>query len=55
VDSSSFFGYRIGLYDMAPGRKRWELNRRGRMAQRLAAAVSPWLTAGGVLAVARRV
>lgn len=55
VDSSSFFGYRAGLFDMAPGRKRWELNRRGRLAQRVANAISPWLVAGGVLAVARRV
>jgi SAM-dependent methyltransferase len=54
VDSSSFFGYRIGLFDMAPGRKRWELNRRGRMVQALANAVSPWCIAAGVLAVARR-
>jgi SAM-dependent methyltransferase len=54
VDSSSFFGYRIGLFDMAPGHKRWELNRRGRVAQWCANLVSPWLTAAGVLAVARR-
>ena len=54
VDSSAFFGYRIGLYDMAPGRKRWELNRRGRVVQRLLTLISPWLIAGGVLAVARR-
>lgn len=54
VDSSSFFGYRVGLYDMAPGHKRWELNRRGRMVQRLANGMSPWLAAAGVLAVARR-
>jgi SAM-dependent methyltransferase len=55
VDSSSFFGYRAGVFDMAPGRKRWELNRRGLAAQRIACLVSPWLIAGGVLAVARRV
>lgn len=55
VDSSSFFGYRVGMFDMAPGRKRWELNRRGLLAQRFAEVVSPWLVAGGVLAVARRV
>jgi SAM-dependent methyltransferase len=55
VDSSSFFGYRVGLYEMAAGRKRWELNRRGRIVQRLAEVLSPWLIAGGVLAVARRV
>jgi len=55
VDSSSFFGYRAGMFDMAPGRKRWELNRRGLLVQRIATAVSPWLIAGGVLAVARRV
>jgi SAM-dependent methyltransferase len=54
VDSSSFFGYRVGLFDMAPGHKRWELNRRGQVVQRLANLVSPWLIAGGVLAVARR-
>ncbi len=54
VDSSSFFGYRVGMFDMAPGRKRWELNARGRVVQRLANALSPWLIAGGVLAVARR-
>ncbi|GIW45853.1 MAG: hypothetical protein KatS3mg077_3135 [Candidatus Binatia bacterium] len=54
VDSSSFFGYRDGMFDMKPGRKRWELNRRGRFLQRLAFAISPWLVAGGVLAVARR-
>jgi SAM-dependent methyltransferase len=54
VDSSSFFGYRVGMFDMAPGHKRWELNTRGRWVQRLANAISPWLIAGGVLAVARR-
>lgn len=54
VDSSSFFGYRVGLYDMAPGHKRWELNRRGRAVQRLANTVSPWIIAAGVLVVARR-
>jgi SAM-dependent methyltransferase len=54
VDSSSFFGYRAGLFDMAPGRKRWELNRRGRVVQWVANHISPWLIAGGVLAVARR-
>ncbi len=54
VDSSAFFGYRVGLFDLAPGHKRWELNRRGRMVQALANAVSPWLIAGGILAVARR-
>src|SRR5206468_3283868 len=51
VDSSSFFGYRLNIFDMAPGRKRWELNRRGRSVQRLANLASPWLVAGGVLAV----
>ncbi|HVM96414.1 MAG TPA: class I SAM-dependent methyltransferase [Candidatus Acidoferrales bacterium] len=55
VDSSSFFGYRIGLFDMAPGRKRWELNRRGRFLQGIANAISPWTIAAGVLAVAKRV
>ncbi|MBI3781895.1 MAG: class I SAM-dependent methyltransferase [Deltaproteobacteria bacterium] len=55
VDSSSFFGYRIGLFDMAPGRKRWELNARGRFVQAVANMISPWMIAGGVLAVARRV
>ncbi len=54
VDSSSFFGYRTGTFDMAPGRKRWELNRRGQLLQRCANFISPWLVAGGVLAVARR-
>jgi SAM-dependent methyltransferase len=54
VDSSSFFGYRVGMFDLAPGRKRWELNRRGRLLQRCANRVSPWLIAAGVLAVARR-
>jgi SAM-dependent methyltransferase len=54
VDSSSFFGYRVGAVEMAQGRKRWELNRRARLVQRAANAVSPWLVAGGVLAVARR-
>jgi SAM-dependent methyltransferase len=54
VDSSSFFGYRVGMFDLAPGRKRWELNHRGQVVQRLANMVSPWLIAGGVLAVARR-
>jgi SAM-dependent methyltransferase len=54
VDSSSFFGYRVGTFDMAPGRKRWELNRRGRALQRCANLVSPWLIAAGVLAVGRR-
>jgi len=54
VDSSSFFGYRVGLFDMAPGRKRWELNRRGLLMQRAANLISPWTTAAGVLAVARR-
>lgn len=54
VDSSSFFGYRQGMFDMKPGHKRWELNWRGRLLQRIAFAVSPWLVAGGVLAVARR-
>lgn len=54
VDSSSFFGYRAGLFDMAPGHKRWELNRRGRLLQALANRMTPWLVAGGVLAVAQR-
>jgi SAM-dependent methyltransferase len=54
VDSSSFFGYRVGLFEMADGRRRWELNRRGLLLQRLANAVSPWVVAAGVLAVARR-
>ncbi len=54
VDSSSFFGYRVGMFDMAPGRKRWELNRKGRLLQRVANTLSPWIIAGGVLAVARR-
>lgn len=54
VDSSSFFGYRMGMFDMAPGRKRWELNRRGRILQACANLLSPWLIAAGVLAVARR-
>lgn len=54
VDSSSFFGYRVGLWDMAPGHKRWELNRRGLVAQRIANFLSPWTAAAGVLAVARR-
>lgn len=54
VDSSSFFGYRAGLFDMAPGHKRWELNRRGHLVQGIGNAISPWLVAGGVLAVARR-
>jgi SAM-dependent methyltransferase len=54
VDSSSFFGYRAGLFDMQPGHKRWEMNPRGRVVQAVANAISPWLTAGGVLAVARR-
>jgi len=54
VDSSSFFGYRVGPVEMAPGHKRWELNRRARVLQRAANALSPWLVAGGVLAVARR-
>jgi SAM-dependent methyltransferase len=54
VDSSSFFGYRSGLFEMAPGHKRWELNRRGRMVQWVANRITPWLIAGGVLAVARR-
>ena len=54
VDSSSFFGYRVGMFEMAPGRIRWELNRRGRLLQRCANLLSPWLIAAGVLAVARR-
>jgi SAM-dependent methyltransferase len=54
VDSSSFFGYRVGFMDLAEGRKRWELNRRGLLLQRIANAISPWTTAAGVLAVARR-
>ena len=54
VDSSSFFGYRTGPFDMAEGHKRWELNPRGRLMQRLANAISPWTVAAGVLAVARR-
>jgi SAM-dependent methyltransferase len=54
VDSSSFFGYRVGMWDLAPGRKRWELNRRGRILQTCANLISPWLIAAGVLAVARR-
>jgi SAM-dependent methyltransferase len=54
VDSSSFFGYRVGMFEMAPGRKRWELNRRGRWLQACANLVSPWLIAAGVLAVGRR-
>jgi len=54
VDSSSFFGYRVGAVEMAPGRKRWELNSRARLIQRIANGISPWLIAGGVLAVARR-
>ena len=54
VDSSSFFGYRVGMWDMAPGHGRWELNRRGRAVQAVANAISPWIIAGGVLAVARK-
>lgn len=54
ADSSSFFGYRTSAFDMAPGHKRWELNWRGRLVQRCANLVSPWLIAAGVLAVARR-
>ncbi|GIW39729.1 MAG: hypothetical protein KatS3mg076_0306 [Candidatus Binatia bacterium] len=54
VDSSSFFGYRVGMWEMAPGRKRWELNRRGLFVQRVCNALSPWIVAGGVLAVARK-
>jgi SAM-dependent methyltransferase len=54
VDSSSFFGYRVGFFDMAEGHKRWELNRRGLLLQRIANAISPWTVAAGVLAVARR-
>ncbi len=54
VDSSSFFGYRAGMFEMKAGHKRWELNRRGRFLQRVTFAFSPWLVAGGVLAVARR-
>lgn len=54
VDSSAFFGYRVGLFDMAPGHSRWELNRRGRVVQTLTNFVSPWIAAAGVLAVARK-
>lgn len=54
VDSSSFFGYRVNFFDMAEGHKRWELNPRGLVAQKIANAISPWTTAAGVLAVARR-
>jgi len=54
VDSSSFFGYRVGFFEMAEGHGRWELNPRGLLMQRLANAISPWTTAAGVLAVARR-
>jgi len=54
VDSSSFFGYRVGTWDIAPGRSRWELNRRGRLLQAFANRISPWMVAAGVLAVAQR-
>ncbi len=54
VDSSSFFGYRVGMWDIAPGHARWELNRRGRLLQAVANRISPWIVAAGVLAVARR-
>ncbi|MGD0947333.1 MAG: class I SAM-dependent methyltransferase [Candidatus Binatia bacterium] len=54
VDWSSFFGYGCGASDIIAGHKRWELNRRGRIVQWLANRITPWLIAGGVLAVARR-
>ncbi len=54
VDSSSFFGFRINAFEMAEGRKRWEMNRRGLWLQRVANAISPWLIAAGCLIVARR-
>jgi SAM-dependent methyltransferase len=55
VDWSSFFGYGCGGSEIIPGHRRWELNRRGRIVQWLANRITPWLIAGGVLAVARRV
>lgn len=52
VDSSSFFGYRTSAFEVAPGHRHWEMNRRGRVVRRLLDSLSPWWTAGGVLAVA---
>lgn len=52
VDSSSFFGYRTGPFDLAPGRRAWEMNRRGRAVRALLDPLSPWWIAAGVLAVA---
>ena len=51
---SWFFGCCRGRVEATPGRKRWELNLCGRMLHGIANRISPWLVAGGVLAVARR-
>jgi len=51
VDSSSFFGYRTSAWDIAPDHRNWEMNPRGRLVRRVLDALSPWWTAGGVLAV----
>jgi SAM-dependent methyltransferase len=53
VDSSSFFGYRTSAWDIAPGRRHWEMSPRGRLVRRALDPLSPWWTAGGVLAIAR--
>jgi SAM-dependent methyltransferase len=53
VDSPTFFGCRLSAWEIAPGRRHWEMSRWGRLVRRLLDPISPWWTAGGVLAVAR--
>lgn len=53
VDSSSFFGYRRNAWEIAPGHRHWEMSPRGCLLRRALDPLSPWWTAGGVLAVAR--
>ncbi|MBI4517289.1 MAG: class I SAM-dependent methyltransferase [Deltaproteobacteria bacterium] len=52
ADSGVFFGYRTGLYDVKPGHRHWQMNGRGRLVKTVLDRLSPWWTAGGVLAVA---
>jgi SAM-dependent methyltransferase len=53
VDSSTLFGYRTNAWEIAPGHRHWEMSRWGRLLRQVLDPVSPWCTAGGVLAVAR--
>ena len=53
-ESTPLFGGGTTHLPLAPGRKRWELNLCGKILHGIANRISPWLVAGGVLAVARR-